>query len=88
MTNEKRKHNSEGVIQSKKWFGYSRRSVDTLPLLTKYLSASEVLRFWDHAFEVYFNSPKYLDMITRKFRPETAQHIREMTSHKLVRKYA
>ena len=78
----------EGWPLPEKWNGYSQYSVDTLPLPTKYLSASEVLRFRDHAFHVYFNSPKYLDMITRKFGPETAQHIREMASHKLVRKYA
>jgi len=78
----------EGWPLPEKWSGYSQFSVDTLPLPTKYLSASDVLRFRDHAFQVYFNSPKYLDMITRKFVPETAQHIREMASHKLVRKYA
>ena len=71
-----------------KWSGYSQHAVDTLPLPTKYLSASEVLRFRDHAWQVYFNSPRYLDMITQKFGLETAQHIREMASHKLVRKYA
>jgi anaerobic magnesium-protoporphyrin IX monomethyl ester cyclase len=70
------------------WSGYSQHSVDTLPLPTKYLSASEVLRFRDHAFQVYFNSGKYLEMIIRKFGPETAQHIREMASHQLVRMYA
>ncbi len=71
-----------------KWSGYSQHAVDTLPLPTRYLSAPEVLRFRDHAFQVYFNSPKYLDMITRKFGPETTQHIRDMASYKLVRKYA
>lgn len=69
------------------WSGYSQHSVDTLPLPTKYLSGPEVLRFRDHAFQVYYKNPRYLEMITRKFGPETAQHIREMTSHKLVRKY-
>jgi radical SAM superfamily enzyme YgiQ (UPF0313 family) len=69
------------------WSGYSQHSIDTLPLPTKYLSAGEVLRFRDHAFQVYFNSPQYLEMITRKLGPETAEHIREMASHKLVRKY-
>jgi len=78
----------EGWPLPKEWSGYSQLSVDTLPLPTRYLSASEVLHFRDHAFQVYFNSPKYLDMITRKFGPETAQHIREMASHRLVRKYA
>lgn len=79
---------TEGWTLPEKWSGYSQHSVDTLPLPTKYLSASEVLRFRDHAFHVYFNSPKYLDMIIRKFGAETAQHIREMASHKLERKYA
>jgi radical SAM superfamily enzyme YgiQ (UPF0313 family) len=68
-----------------RWSGYSQHSVDSLPLPTKYLSAAEVLRFRDNAFQVYFSSPRYLDMITREFGPETAQHIREMASHKLVR---
>jgi len=70
------------------WSGYSQHAVDTLPLPTKYLSAAEVLRFRDHAFQVYFSSRKYLDMITRKFGPETAQHIRDMASHDLIRKYS
>jgi hypothetical protein len=69
----------------KKWTGYSQHSVDTLPLPTKYLSGAEVLAFRDHAFQVYFDSPRYLDMIARKFGPDTAQHIHEMASHKLVR---
>ena len=70
------------------WDGYSQHSFDTLPLPTKYLSAAEVLRFRDEAFHTYFSNPRYLDMITQKFGPETAQHIREMSSHKLERKYA
>lgn len=71
-----------------KWSGYSQHSFETLPLPTKYLPAAEVLRFRDHAFQVYFSNPKYLDMIMRKFGPGTVQHIQEMASHKLVRHYA
>ena len=78
----------EGWPLPEKWSGYSQHSVDTLPLPTKHLSASEVLRFRDHAFQVYFSSPKYLDMITQKFGSETTQHIREMSSHNLVRAHA
>jgi hypothetical protein len=47
-----------------------------------------VLRFRDEAFQVYFNNPRYLNMIERKFGAETVEHIREMTSHRLERKYA
>ena len=72
----------------KSWSGYSQHAVDTLPLPTKYLSAAEVLRFRDHAFQVYFSGPKYLEMITRKFGLATVQHIQEMASHRLLRKYA
>jgi len=76
----------EGWPLPEKWSGYSQHSVDALPLPTKYLSSGEVLRFRDHAFQVYFNSPAYLEMIRRKFGSETVQHIREMAAHKLTRK--
>ena len=35
------------------WSGYSQHAVNTLPLPTRHLSAGEVLRFRDHAFNVY-----------------------------------
>ncbi len=70
-----------------RWSGYSQHSVDSLPLATKYLSASEVLRFRDHAFQVYFSSSRYIGMIARKFGQDTVEHIREMSSHRLVRQY-
>jgi radical SAM superfamily enzyme YgiQ (UPF0313 family) len=69
------------------WQGYSQYGYDTLPLPTTRLSASDVLRFRDHAFQVYYSNPEYLDMITRKFGPRIADHVREMASHKLARKY-
>lgn len=78
----------EGWPLPEKWSGYSQHSVDTLPLPTKYLSANEVLRFRDQAFQTYFNSTSYMDLITRKFGIETAQHNQAMTSHKLERQYA
>lgn len=70
------------------WGGYSQHGVETRCLPTKYLSGSEVLRFRDEAFHTYFSSPRYLEMIERKFGVETVEHIREMTSHRLERKYA
>jgi len=70
------------------WTGYSQHSVDSLPLPTKHLPAAEVIRFRDRAFQQYFNSPKYLDMVNQKFGPATVEHIREMASHKLERQFA
>ncbi len=77
----------EGWRLPETWSGYSQHAVDTLPLPTKYLTGAEVLRFRDHAFDVYFKSPKYLEMITRTFGEKTAQHTREMAAHKLERRY-
>jgi hypothetical protein len=70
------------------WSGYSQHSVDTLPLPTKHVSAGEVLRFRDHAFTAYFRNSRYLEMVQKKFGNATLEHIREMTSHQLVRKFA
>lgn len=77
----------EGWPLPQRWSGYSQHSVDSLPLATKYLLASEVLRFRDHAFQAYFANPNYVDMIARKFGPETVKHVQEMTSHELERQY-
>jgi hypothetical protein len=72
----------------KTWGGYSQHAADSLPLPTKHLSGPEVLRFRDHAFQVYFTSPRYLGMVEQKFGPVAVAHIREMTSHTLERAYA
>jgi len=70
------------------WSGYSQHAVNTLPLPTRHLSAAEVLRFRDHAFNVYYTHQPYLDMIREKFGDDTVAHIREMTSHRLERQFA
>jgi radical SAM superfamily enzyme YgiQ (UPF0313 family) len=70
------------------WQGYSQYAYESLPLPTKYLSGGQVLAFRDYAFEVYYHSPRYLAMISRKFGEETAKHLKKMASKKLARKYA
>lgn len=76
---------TEGWQLPDSWAGYSQHAVDTMPLRTKYLTASQVLEFRDNAFQAYFNSPNYLNMIETKFGIKTVQHIREMAAHKLQR---
>jgi radical SAM superfamily enzyme YgiQ (UPF0313 family) len=68
------------------WSGYSQHSLDSQPLPTRHLSAGEVLRFRDEAFQAYFNDPRYLAMVEAKFGPATVHEIREMTSHRLQRR--
>lgn len=70
------------------WQGYSMYGFESLPLPTKYLTAGEVLSFRDYAFHAYFENPRYLDKIERRFGIETVRHIKEMTKHRLERKYA
>ena len=78
----------EGWALPESWSGYSQFSIDSLPLPTKYLSASSVLKFRDYAFQSYFSNPSYLDMIARKFGEDTVRHIRDMASVRLTRQYA
>jgi radical SAM superfamily enzyme YgiQ (UPF0313 family) len=70
------------------WGGYSQHSVDTLPLQTRHLSGSDVLRFRDKAFQAYYTNATYLNSLREKFGEDTVRHIQQMTAHKLKRKYA
>jgi radical SAM superfamily enzyme YgiQ (UPF0313 family) len=75
----------QGVPLPREWTGYSQHSRDCLPLPTRHVPAREVLRFRDEAFLAYHTSPRYLDMVRRRFGPETVQHIEQMTAHRLER---
>ena len=70
------------------WEGYSQYAYEALPLPTNYLNGGQVLSFRDYAFQTYYTSPRYLNMIEKKIGSATAAHIREMTEKKLERKYA
>jgi hypothetical protein len=76
----------QGIALSNSWLGYSQFSYETFPLPTKHLSNAEVLRFRDQAFDEFYRSEKYLNMIKKKFGKETVAHIKEMTKTKLKRK--
>lgn len=71
-----------------RWSGYSQHSVDTLPLPTRHLSASDVLRFRDQAFQAYFRSPRYLEMMERRFGRATVDQVRAMAAVPLQRAHA
>jgi radical SAM superfamily enzyme YgiQ (UPF0313 family) len=67
------------------WSGYSQHALDTQPLPTRHVSAAEVLRFRDEAFNTYYRNPAYLAMIESKFGPAEVAAIRRMTAHRLKR---
>jgi anaerobic magnesium-protoporphyrin IX monomethyl ester cyclase len=68
------------------WSGYSQHSYDCQPLPTDKVSAAEVLRFRDDAFHTYFSSPRYLEMVSRRFGAETRRHVEEMAQSRLHRR--
>lgn len=70
------------------WAGYSQYAYETLPLPTRYLTGGQVLSFRDYAFQAYYNNPRYLNMLDKKFGSVTVSHIQKMSRNKLKRKYA
>lgn len=70
------------------WGGYSQHSVDSLPLPTHHLTAGQVLRFRDDAFQTYFQNPRYLALVEATFGPATRREIESMTAHRLERRFA
>jgi anaerobic magnesium-protoporphyrin IX monomethyl ester cyclase len=68
------------------WSGFSQHSYDCLPLPTEKVSAAEVLKFRDEAFDRYFTGRRYLEMVTQKFGWDTRAHVDAMARHKLRRK--
>jgi radical SAM superfamily enzyme YgiQ (UPF0313 family) len=76
----------DGKELPKTWLGYSQYSYECLPLSTEYVSATEILRFRDNAFHVYFKNPIYLSMIESKFGKATRGYVELMTKTNLKRK--
>lgn len=67
--------------------GYSFHSYETLPLATDNLTASEILRFRDMAFESYHSSKCFINRIRQKFGTKATDNIKKMLTIKLNRKY-
>lgn len=65
--------------------GYAFLSHDCKPLPTKHLSAEEVLRFRDEAWQTYFTNPAYLDLVERKFGIQERNNVVDMASIRLKR---
>ena len=71
----------------KSWSGYSQHSVDSSPLPTHHVTAADVLRFRDAAFDRYFSDRAYLARVENLFGTATVEHIQSMASHQLLRTF-
>jgi hypothetical protein len=50
------------------------------------LTAAEVLKFRDQAWQTYFTNPAYLDLVEKRFGSQQRQNINEMSAVSLKRK--
>jgi anaerobic magnesium-protoporphyrin IX monomethyl ester cyclase len=60
-------------------------SYESAPLRTKHLSATEVLKFRDEAWQTYFKNPLYLSLVESKFGVIERQNIEQMAEIRLKR---
>ena len=66
--------------------GFAFLAYESQPLPTKHISAADVLRFRDEAWQKYFTNPAYLDLVGRKFGETERKNVMDMSSIHLKRK--
>ena len=66
--------------------GFAFLSYETLPLPTKHLSAPQVLRFRDDAWQAYFSYEPYLRLVESKFGEQERRNVEEMAKIRLRRR--
>ncbi len=66
--------------------GYAFLSYESQPLPTKHLTAAEVLRFRDEAWQTYFTHGPFLDLVERKFGVQERLNVGEMAGIRLKRR--
>jgi len=66
--------------------GYAFLSYDCQPLPTNYISAKQVVEFRDKAWQEYFSSSKYLDLVEKKFGIKQRENVEDMASIQIKRK--
>ena len=76
----------EGWALPESFEGFAFLSYESQPLPTKYLSAEEVLRFRDSAWQKYFTNELYLNLVEKKFGNIERKNIEEMSKIRLKRK--
>ena len=79
-------YKKQNIDLPQKSIEYAQMSYHFKPLPTKYLSAKEVLKFRDEAFEIYFTDPYYLGTMDLLFGEKVIREIINMTKIKIKRK--
>lgn len=66
--------------------GYAFLSYESQPIPSKYLSAAEVLKFRDDAWQTYFTNPAYLSLVASRFGAQERKNVEQMASIPLKRR--
>ena len=66
--------------------GYAFLSYESEPLPTNHLSAAEVIKFRDQAFQTYFSHEPFLKLVETKFGQQERKNVEEMAKIRLQRK--
>jgi len=66
--------------------GYAFFSYECQPLPTNYVSAMDVLKFRDEAWQIYHERTEYLDLLERKFGAEQRKNMEDLIKIKIKRK--
>lgn len=66
--------------------GYPQQAYETQPLPTKHVSAKDVLKFRDDAFDAYYSNPEYLTLLKNTFNNKVREDVERISAHRLKRK--
>jgi radical SAM superfamily enzyme YgiQ (UPF0313 family) len=76
---------NNGLPLPETWDGFSQHGYLTKPLPTSHITAREVLKFRDEAFQSYHSRPEYIEMMQSKFGNRVVEHLKRMLSVKIGR---
>jgi radical SAM superfamily enzyme YgiQ (UPF0313 family) len=77
---------AEGWQLPTSYEGYAFLSYDCQPLATKHVSAADVLRFRDEAWQRYFSHAPYLALVEQKFGAQERANVESMAQIRLKRR--
>lgn len=80
------KAKAEGMVLPDTYQGYGFLSYEATPMATKYLSAADVVRFRDDAWNKYHSNPAFLNLIENRFGSEAKLGIQNLAKVKLMRR--
>jgi len=80
------KAKAEGWRLPDTYQGYGFLSYEATPMATKYVSAAEVVRFRDEAWQIYHRNPAFLRLIEDRFGNDAKVGIEDLANIKLRRR--